>query len=81
MRRPHRDPPHGPPLADADLQGCYHNSGERQLSGNIRRGHAVERWKIEEVQKLRDDGMKAHEAGDHGKSEELINKATQLFKS
>ena len=37
--------------------------------------------KIEEAQKLRNAGMKAHEAGDHGKSEELINKATQLFKS
>ena len=37
--------------------------------------------KIEEVQKLRDAGMKAHEAGDHAKSEELINKAMKLFKS
>jgi len=25
--------------------------------------------------------MKAHEAGDHAKSEELINKAMKLFKS
>ena len=37
--------------------------------------------KIEEVQKLRDAGMKAHEAGDHAKSEELLNKAMELFKS
>ncbi len=37
--------------------------------------------KIEEAQKLRDAGMKAHDAGDHAKSEELLNKAMELFKS
>ena len=37
--------------------------------------------KIEEVQKMRDAGMKAHKAGDHAKSEELLNKAMTLFKS
>ena len=36
--------------------------------------------KIEQAQKLHDDGMKAHSAGDHGKSEELLNKALGLFK-
>jgi len=37
--------------------------------------------KIEEVQKMRAAGVKAHEAGDHAKSEELLNKAMELFKS
>jgi radical SAM superfamily enzyme YgiQ (UPF0313 family) len=37
--------------------------------------------KIEEAQKMRDAGMKAHEAGDHAESEELLNKAMELFKS
>ena len=37
--------------------------------------------KIEKAQKMRDAGMKAHEAGDHAKSEELLNKAMKLFKS
>ena len=37
--------------------------------------------KIEEAVKMRADGMKAHEAGDHSKSEELLNKAMNLFKS
>ena len=37
--------------------------------------------KIEEAQKLRDAGMKAHESGDHAKSEELLNQALKLFKS
>ena len=37
--------------------------------------------KIEEAQKMRDAGMKAHKAGDHAKSEELMNKAMELFKS
>jgi hypothetical protein len=37
--------------------------------------------KIEEAQKMREAGMKAHEAGDHAKSEALLNKAMELFKS
>ena len=37
--------------------------------------------KIEEAQKLRDAGMKAHESGDHAKSEKLLNQALELFKS
>ena len=37
--------------------------------------------KIEEAQKMRDAGMEAHKAGDHAKSEELLNKAIELFKS
>ena len=37
--------------------------------------------KIEEAQKMRDAGVKAHEAGDHAASEELLNKALELFKS
>ena len=37
--------------------------------------------KIEEATKMREAGMKAHEAGDHSKSEEMLNKAMELFKS
>jgi len=37
--------------------------------------------KIEEAQKMRDAGVKAHEAGDHATSVELLNKALELFKS
>jgi hypothetical protein len=37
--------------------------------------------KITEAQTLRDQGMAAHDAGDHAKSEELLNKALELFKS
>jgi|TARA_B110000211_G_C13639105_1_gene360827 radical SAM superfamily enzyme YgiQ (UPF0313 family) len=37
--------------------------------------------KIEEATKMREAGMKAHEAGDHSKSEEILNKAMELFKS
>ena len=36
--------------------------------------------KIAKAQELRDSGMKAHESGDHAKSEELLNKALELFK-
>ena len=37
--------------------------------------------KIEEAQKLRDAGIKAHEDGNHALSEKLFNQALQLFKS
>ena len=37
--------------------------------------------KIAEAQMLKDQGMAAHSAGDHAKSEELLNKALGLFKS
>ena len=37
--------------------------------------------KIEEARKMREAGIKAHEAGDHAESEELLNKALGLFKS
>ena len=37
--------------------------------------------KIAEAQMLRDQGMTAHDAGDHAKSEELLGKAMELFKS
>ena len=37
--------------------------------------------KIKKAQELRDQGMNAHKAGDHAKSEELLGKALDLFKS
>ena len=37
--------------------------------------------KIKKAQELRDQGMEAHKAGDHAKSEELLGKALDLFKS
>ena len=37
--------------------------------------------KIDEIQKLRDDGKKAHDDGNHSKSEEILNKALELIKS
>ena len=36
--------------------------------------------KIAKAQELRDAGVKAHESGDHAKSEELISKALEMFK-
>ena len=37
--------------------------------------------KIQQVIELREAGKKAHEEGDHAKSEELLIKALNLFKS
>ncbi len=37
--------------------------------------------KIEQAKKLHDEGVKAHSSGNHAKSEELLNKALELFKS
>ena len=36
--------------------------------------------KIKKVQELKDNGMKAHELGDHAKSEKLLKQALALFK-
>tara|TARA_B100001123_G_C15194433_1_gene980771 strand:- start:1065 stop:1271 length:207 start_codon:yes stop_codon:yes gene_type:complete len=36
--------------------------------------------KIEQIQKLRDEAMKAHESGNHAKADELFEKAMELFK-
>ena len=36
--------------------------------------------KIAEAQELREAGMKAHDSGDHAKSEELLGKALGMFK-
>ena len=36
--------------------------------------------KIAEAKELRDAGVKAHEGGDHAKSEELLSKALGMFK-
>ena len=44
------------------------------LSGKVK-------TKIEQAQKLHEAGMKAHSDGNHGKSEELLSKALDLFKS
>ena len=35
---------------------------------------------IAEAQELRNAGLKAHENGDHAKSEELLSKALDMFK-
>ncbi len=37
--------------------------------------------KIEAAKNLHDEGVKAHSSGDHAKSEELLKKALDLFKS
>ena len=37
--------------------------------------------KIKKAQELKDQGMNAHNAGDHDKSEKLLNEALALFKS
>ena len=37
--------------------------------------------KIKKAQELRDQGMDAHKAGDHAKSEKLLKDALALFKS
>jgi hypothetical protein len=51
------------------------------FTGSAYAGSCPMMTKTEEASKMRDAGMKAHEAGDHAKSEELLNKAMELFKS
>tara|TARA_B100000963_G_scaffold227586_1_gene198509 strand:- start:107 stop:352 length:246 start_codon:yes stop_codon:yes gene_type:complete len=37
--------------------------------------------KIKEIEEMRNAGKKAHDDGDHTKSEEILNKALELIKS
>ena len=48
---------------------------------NSVKNSGVSSEKIEKIQKLRDDGVKAHDDGNHEKSEELLNKALEMIKS
>ena len=48
---------------------------------NSAKNSGVSSEKIEKIQKLRDDGVKAHDDGNHEKSEEILNKALEMIKS
>ena len=48
---------------------------------NTAKNSGVSSEKIKKIQKLRDDGVKAHDNGNHEKSEELLNKALEMIKS
>ena len=48
---------------------------------NLAKNSGISSKKIDEIQKLRNDGVKAHDEGDHEKSEELLNKALEMIKS
>ena len=48
---------------------------------NSAKNSGVSLEKIKKIQKLRDDGVKAHDDGNHEKSEEILNKALEMIKS
>ena len=48
---------------------------------NSAKNSGVSSEKIKKIQKMRDDGVKAHDNGNHEKSEELLNKALEMIKS
>ena len=48
---------------------------------NSAKNSGISLVKIEKIQKLRDEGVKAHDNGNHEKSEELLNKALEMIKS
>tara|TARA_B100001115_G_C15631045_1_gene303196 strand:- start:339 stop:584 length:246 start_codon:yes stop_codon:yes gene_type:complete len=48
---------------------------------NSAKNSGVSSEKIKKIQKLRDDGVKAHDNGNHEKSEEILNKALEMIKS
>ena len=48
---------------------------------NSAKNSGVSSEKIKKIQKLRDDGVKAHDDGNHEKSEEILNKALEMIKS
>ena len=48
---------------------------------NSAKNSGVSSEKIKKIQKLRDNGVKAHDDGNHEKSEEILNKALEMIKS
>ena len=48
---------------------------------NSAKNSGVSSEKIKKIQKLRDGGVKAHDDGNHEKSEEILNKALEMIKS
>ena len=48
---------------------------------NLAKNSGMSLEKIEKIQKLRDNGVKAHDDGNHEKSEEILNKALEMIKS
>ena len=48
---------------------------------NLAKNSGVALEKIKKIQELRNDGVKAHDDGNHEKSEELLNKALDMIKS
>ena len=47
---------------------------------NLAKASGISLTKIDKIQKLRDEGKKAHDDGDHDLSEQLLNKALKLIK-
>tara|TARA_B100001121_G_C18454383_1_gene510106 strand:- start:407 stop:652 length:246 start_codon:yes stop_codon:yes gene_type:complete len=48
---------------------------------NLAKEAGVSPEKIKEIQEMRNAGKKAHDDGNHSKSEEILNKALELIKS
>ena len=48
---------------------------------NLAKNSGMSLEKIEQIQKLRDEGVKAHDDGKHEKSEDILNKALEMIKS
>tara|TARA_Y100001935_G_scaffold130424_1_gene108080 strand:- start:346 stop:591 length:246 start_codon:yes stop_codon:yes gene_type:complete len=48
---------------------------------NLAKDAGISSEKIKEIQEMRNEGKKAHDDGDHAKSEEILNKALELIKS
>ena len=55
--------------------------GELDSEIKIAKQSGMSSDKIDLIQKLRDSGKKAHDDGDHTKSEILLNEALELIKS
>ena len=48
---------------------------------NLAKNSGMSSDQIKKFQILRDEGVKAHENGNHEKSEEILNKALEMIKS
>ena len=48
---------------------------------NLAKNSGMSLEKIKKIKELRDDGVKAHDEGNHEKSDEILNKALEMIKS
>ena len=67
--------------SSASCHSCPASWKELDYEISLAKKSGMSQSKIDEIQKLWDDGKQAYDDGDHSKSENLLNKDLELIKS